>query len=78
MKNEEQEKVKEDHYSYPCKKYIDFVNDKFEGYGRYNYLNGEYYIGQWSQGQKHGKGILYNANGTIKYDGLFFNDKFEG
>ena len=28
MKNEEQEKVKEDHYSYPCKKYIDLVNDK--------------------------------------------------
>ena len=56
----------------------DYVKGKFEGYGRFNYLNGEYYIGQWSQDQKHGKGILYNANGTIKYDGLFFNDKFEG
>ena len=28
MKNEEEEKVKEDQYAYPCKKYIDLVNDK--------------------------------------------------
>ena len=28
MKNEEEEKVKEDQYTYPCKKYIDLVNDK--------------------------------------------------
>ena len=28
MKNEEEEKVKEDQYVYPCKKYIDLVNDK--------------------------------------------------
>ena len=28
MKNETQEKVKEDHYAYPSKKYIDLDNDK--------------------------------------------------
>ena len=56
----------------------EFVKDLKEGYGRYNYLNGEYYIGQWSQDKRHGKGILYNKNGTIKNEGLFFNDEFEG
>ena len=29
-------------------------------------------------GLRHGKGILYYKNGNIKYEGEFFNDKFEG
>ena len=47
----------------------DFVNDKKEGYGKYNYGNGEYYIGQWSNDLQNDKGIIYNKNGSIKYDG---------
>ena len=35
----------------------DFVNDKYEGNGNYYYENGEYYIGQWFNGLKNGKGI---------------------
>ena len=27
---------------------------------------------------RHGKGILYYNDGEIKYDGDFFNDKYEG
>ena len=54
---------------------IDFVNGKFEGYGRYNYENGEYYIGQWHNGLRHGKGKKYYKNGKIKFDGNFINDK---
>ena len=34
MKNETQEKVKEDHYAYPCKKYIDLDNDKHDIEGK--------------------------------------------
>ena len=34
-------------------KYIgDFVNDKYQGKGKYIYENGEYYIGQWLNGKK--------------------------
>ena len=41
-------------------KYIgDFINDKFEGKGKYIYQNGEYYIGEWLNDKKQGKGIFY-------------------
>ena len=29
-------------------------------------------------GYRHGKGILYNKNGNIKYEGDFFIGKYEG
>ena len=30
----------------------DFINDKYEGNGKYNYINGEYYIGKWKNDKK--------------------------
>ena len=30
---------------------FDFVNDNFEGNGKYIYENGEYYVGQWLNGK---------------------------
>ena len=44
------------------------------------YINekGDYYIGQYKKGLKHGKGKIYYKNGNIKYDGDFVKDKFEG
>ena len=56
----------------------DFVNDKFEGNGKYIWENGNYYIGQWLNDKRHGKGILYYKNGNIKYDGDFVNGECEG
>ena len=34
--------------------------------------------GQWKNGLKHGKGIEYYKNGSIKYEGDFVIDKYEG
>ena len=56
----------------------EYVNDKFEGKGKYIYDNGEYYIGEWKNGLRNGKGKIYNKNGNIKYEGDFVNDKAEG
>ena len=56
----------------------DFINDKPEGNGKYYWENSEYYIGQFKNGFKHGKGIYYYKNGKIRYEGDFINDKFEG
>ena len=42
------------------------------------YENGVFYIGQFMNGLRHGKGILYYKNGNIKYEGDFVNDKYEG
>ena len=55
-----------------------FIDNKFEGYGKYYYLNDEYYEGQFKNGLRNGKGILYYSNGNIIYEGDFVNDKFEG
>ena len=51
---------------------------KNESDGKKVYENGEYYIGPFLKGLRHGKGIEYYKNGTIKYDGDFVNDKYEG
>ena len=40
--------------------------------------NGDYYIGDLLNGQKNGKGILYNRNNIIKFEGDFINGTFQG
>ena len=40
--------------------------------------DGKYYIGQWKNGLRNGKGTMYYSNGTIKYEGDWVNDKEEG
>ena len=52
------------------------MNGKYEGNGKFYCEDGEYYIGQWKNGLKHGKGIYYYKNGNIKYEGIFVNNEF--
>ena len=56
----------------------EYKNEKREGYGKYIWESGNYYIGEWLNDNKHGKGIIYYKNGNIKYEGDFVNGKFEG
>ena len=42
------------------------------------YEDGDYYIGQFLNNLRHGKGKLFYENGNIKYEGDFVNDKYEG
>ena len=51
---------------------------KYEENKKYIYENGDYYIGQWLNGKKHGKGIKYSKNGSIIYEVDFANGVFEG
>ena len=39
----------------------EWVNDKPEGYGKFIYSDGEYYIGEWKNGLRHGKGKTYDS-----------------
>ena len=55
-----------------------FVNGKLEGTGKFIWPNGNYYIGQFKNGKKNGKGIIYSKDGNILYEGDFSNDKKEG
>ena len=50
----------------------------FEGKGKRMFPDGGYYIGQFKNTLANGKGIQYNKNGNIIYEGDFVNDKAEG
>ena len=40
--------------------------------------DGRYYVGQIKDGLFHGKGTLFNSDGTIKQKGNWINDEFVG
>ena len=50
----------------------DFVNDYFEGNGKYIYKDNSNYIEEFYKNFRHGKGIYYNGDKSIKYEGDFF------
>ena len=56
---------------------INYKNSKKEN-GIIKYDNGEYYKGEEKNGKRQGKGILYNKNGGIKYEGEWNNDYPDG
>ena len=56
----------------------DFVNDKREGNGKFIWKTGQYYIGQWKNNRKHGKGADYNKKGNLVYEGDYVNGKLDG
>jgi len=55
-----------------------FVNGKYVGNGKYIWIDGKYYIGQFKNGLPNGKGIEYYKNGNIRYEGDFVNGIYEG
>ena len=56
----------------------DFAYGKPNGYGKCYYENGNYYIGEFSNGIRNGKGTIYYKNDCIKYEGDFVDDKVQG
>ena len=56
----------------------EFVNNKFEGYGKYYFESGKYYIGQWLNDMQHGKGKIYDKNGKVILEGDFKYDHLDG
>ena len=48
------------------------------GFGKYIWRDGESYVGEWKNNLKHGKGIDYDKNGKIIYEGDYVNDQYEG
>ena len=56
----------------------EFLNDKFEGNGKYIYEDERYYIGQFKNGLKEGKDTLYYKNGNIEYVVNFKEGMYHG
>ena len=58
---------------------LPIINTKIkDGFGKYIYENGKYYVGEWKNYLRNGKGILCYKNGEIEYSGDWVNDKREG
>ena len=53
----------------------DFINNKYEGNGKYIWENGAYYIGQEKNSLRHGKGTEYYANSKIRFKGFYNSDE---
>lgn len=60
-------------------KYIGlWANDKPNGKGTHITPFGKKYIGEFLDGLRHGWGTSYNSNGTIEFQGKWFNNKYIG
>ena len=55
----------------------DWVEDKMDGYGRYQFTSGAVYQGEWKTGKMHGEGKIVNADGT-SYEGTWENNLYHG
>ena len=53
-------------------------SQKYEGFHKNIYDNGDYYEGEWKKGLRNGKGKLFNKIGKLLYEGDWINDKQEG
>ncbi len=49
---------------------------KRNGFGKYKYANdNSYYVGIWKNNKRHGLGIWFNSDGTIRKKGFFKKDE---
>lgn len=55
----------------------DWKSDKMEGYGIYNYSNGDVYEGQWLDNMHHGTGKMYFTDGS-RYEGEWKEHRMHG
>jgi len=55
----------------------DWKNDRMEGYGIYNYSNGDVYEGQWLDNMHQGNGKMYFTDGS-RYEGEWKDHKMHG
>ena len=55
----------------------DWISNKIEGYGKYYWEDDKYYIGQFKNNLRHGKGIIYYKVNNVKYECNFINGKRE-
>lgn len=55
-----------------------FSQGNLQGIGRFEYLNGSVYIGDWKENRKNGKGQLIEPDGRTVFNGDWDNDYKHG
>lgn len=55
-----------------------WVDDQRSGFGKYSYINGDTYEGEWQNHVRHGQGIYTYAETGTKYEGRWDNGKRDG
>ncbi len=55
-----------------------FSGGNLEGIGRFDYLDGSFYDGDWKENKKHGKGKLIEADSISVYNGNWESDQKNG
>ena len=56
----------------------ELVDGKCEGKGKYIFETGDYYIGEFKNGLREGKGFQYYKNKNYQYEGMWKDDKRNG
>ena len=54
------------------------MDDQRCGFGKYFYVNGDYYEGEWQNHVRHGRGTYFYAATGSKYTGMWNSGKWEG
>lgn len=54
------------------------LNDMRHGKGKFFYLDGGLYDGDWKYNKMDGQGSLYYQSGKLAYEGGWQDDKFQG
>jgi len=55
-----------------------FLDDKFHGKNSvYHWTDGDEYLGEWKEGERHGKGSFRNADGSVEYS-MYENGQAKG
>ena len=64
--------------NYVKKEYYNYIINEYNGFGKKLNEAGEYYKGEFKNGLKHGKGILFYKKGRLMHFGKFEGNKFVG
>ena len=59
-------------------KYVgEWKDGKRHGQGTLSFTNGSKYVGEWKDRSMHGQGTQYNADGSVKREGIWEDGKFQ-
>jgi len=53
----------------------EWLDNRPHGRGTYRYANGEYFVGDFKLGRRHGVGVMYRADSRVKESGRWDSDK---